>query len=61
MQGLRDFLSQDLDGLSILSSYKKRGILVPRIRENLVHKLIKREEDIHFITRREEDTLLQFG
>ena len=60
MQGLKDFLLQDLDALSILNSYKLRGMLVPRVRENLVHKIIKREEDILFSTRKDDDSLLHF-
>ena len=59
-QDLRAFLSQDLDGLAILNSYKKHGILLPRVRESLVHKVIKREEDVLCSTRQTEDTILLF-
>ena len=60
LQALRAYLSQDLDGLATLNSYKKYGILLPRVRESLVHKVIKREEDVLCSIRQAEDTILLF-
>ncbi|XP_043461078.1 uncharacterized protein LOC122497809 isoform X4 [Leptopilina heterotoma] len=46
--GLKSYLCSDFEGLAILKTYEKMGILMSKQRECLVHKIIKREEDILF-------------